>query len=178
MSRVGRKPIVVPKGVEVKVNDNVITVKGPKGELSQDFSTLISFDINDGQIVVNRADESKPAKSFHGLYRNLVNNMIIGVTEGFKKELEINGVGYRAEASGKSVIFSLGYSTQIEYVIPEGVNVECVSNTKVAVTGLDKAKVGQAAAEIRGLRPPEPYKGKGIKYADENIRRKVGKTGV
>lgn len=178
MSRIGKKPVTVPKGVEVKAANNLLTVKGPKGELTQDYSPLISFEINEGEVVLNRADESKPAKSFHGLYRNLLNNMVIGVSEGFKKTLEINGVGYRAEAKDKSIIFSLGYSTLIEYVVPQDVTVTCVKPTVVEVTGIDKAKVGQVAAEIRGLRPPEPYKAKGIKYSDERIVRKVGKTGV
>ena len=181
MSRIGRKPVAVPKGVVVTAKDDLLTVKGPKGELTQTYSPAngnLIFDIQDDKVVVDRKNDSKPTKSFHGLYRNLLNNMIIGVSEGFKKTLEINGVGYRAEAKGNSVIFSLGYSTLIEYVIPEGVKVECVKNTVVDVTGIDKAKVGQAAAEIRSLRPPEPYKGKGIKYSDEHIQRKVGKTGV
>lgn len=181
MSRIGNKPVTVPKGVTITANDNVLTVKGPKGELTQDYAAAngtITFTVNEGEVVVARTNESKPTKSFHGLYRNLLNNMVIGVTEGFKKTLEINGVGYRAEAKGKSIIFSLGYSTLIEYVIPEGVTIDLPKNTIVEVSGLDKAKVGQAAAEIRGLRPPEPYKGKGIKYSDEYIQRKVGKTGV
>lgn len=178
MSRIGRKPVTVPKGVVVTAKNELLTVKGPKGEMTQDFSPLVNFEINEGSVTVDRKNDSKPAKSFHGLYRNLLNNMVIGVSEGFKKTLEINGVGYRAEPQGNSVIFSLGYSTLIEYVVPEGVKVECVKNTVVEVTGIDKAKVGQAAAEIRSLRPPEPYKGKGIKYSDEHIQRKVGKTGV
>jgi len=162
----------------VTANNELLTVKGPKGELTQDFSSLVSFDIKEGEVVVSRANDSKSAKSFHGLYRNLLNNMVIGVSEGFKKTLEINGVGYRAEAKGKSVIFSLGYSTLIEYVVPADVTIDLPKNTVVEVSGIDKAKVGQAAAEIRSLRPPEPYKGKGIKYSDEYIQRKVGKTGV
>jgi len=178
MSRIGKKLVTVPKGVVVTAKNELLTVKGPKGELTQDYSPLVSFDIRDGEIQVDRANDSKPAKSFHGLYRNLLNNMIIGVSVGFKKTLEINGVGYRAEPKGDSVIFSLGYSTLIEYVVPADVKVECVKNTVVEVSGIDKAKVGQAAAEIRSLRPPEPYKGKGIKYSDEHIQRKVGKTGV
>ncbi|MBN2619403.1 MAG: 50S ribosomal protein L6 [Spirochaetales bacterium] len=178
MSRIGRKPVTVPKGVVITAKDEVLTVKGPKGELTQDYSSLVSFDISEGEVIVNRANDTKPAKSFHGLYRNLLNNMIIGVSEGFKKTLEINGVGYRAEIKDKSIIFSLGYSTLIEYVIPEGVTINCPKNTIVEVMGIDKAVVGQAAADIRGLRPPEPYKGKGIKYSDEFIQRKVGKTGV
>lgn len=178
MSRIGRKTVTVPKGVVVTAKNELLTVKGPKGEMTQDFSSLVTFKIDDKEVAVDRVNDSKPAKSFHGLYRNLLNNMVIGVSEGFKKTLEINGVGYRAEAKGKSIIFSLGYSTLIEYVIPEGVTIDLPKNTIVEVSGIDKAKVGQAAAEIRSLRPPEPYKGKGIKYSDEHIQRKVGKTGV
>lgn len=178
MSRIGKMPVTVPSGVTVTVKENIITVKGAKGELSQDFQPEISFDIKDSEVVVNRANESKRARSFHGLYRNLLNNMIIGVTKGFQKTLVINGVGYRAELKGDTLLMNLGYSTTIEYVVPEGVSVAVEGNNKVTVSGMDKAKVGQAAVEIRGLRPPEPYKGKGIKYENEIIRRKVGKTGV
>ncbi|MBN2657913.1 MAG: 50S ribosomal protein L6 [Spirochaetales bacterium] len=178
MSRIGKMPVTVPSGVTVTVKENVITVKGAKGELSQDFQPEVSFDIKDGEVIVNRVDDSKKAKSFHGLYRNLLNNMIIGVSAGFTKTLVINGVGYRAELKGDTLMMNLGYSTTIEYVVPEGVSVAVEGNNKVTVSGIDKAKVGQAAVEIRGLRPPEPYKGKGIKYDNEVIRRKVGKTGV
>jgi len=178
MSRIGKMPVTVPSGVTVTVKENVITVKGAKGELTQDFQPEVSFDIKDGEVIVNRVDDSKKAKSFHGLYRNLLNNMIIGVSAGFTKTLVINGVGYRAELKGDTLMMNLGYSTTIEYVVPEGVSVAVESNNKVVVSGIDKAKVGQAAVEIRGLRPPEPYKGKGIKYENEVIRRKVGKTGV
>ncbi len=178
MSRVGKIPVPVPGGVQVTVKENVISVKGAKGELSQPFQPEVSFDVQDGQVVVNRRDDSKRSRSMHGLYRNLLNNMVLGVSEGFKKTLVINGVGYRAELKGKNILFSLGFSTQIEYQAPEGVTLAVDGNNKVVVSGIDKAKVGQAAAEIRGLRPPEPYKGKGIKYEDERVRRKVGKSGV
>ncbi len=178
MSRIGRKPVTVPKGVVVTAKNELLTVKGPKGELTQDYSSLVTFNINNGDVVVDRVNETKPAKSFHGLYRNLLNNMVIGVSEGFKKTLEINGVGYRAETKGKVIVFSLGFSTLIEYSVPDGITIDLPKNTVVEVSGIDKAKVGQAAAEIRSLRPPEPYKGKGIKYSDEYIQRKVGKTGV
>ena len=178
MSRVGKIPVPVPGGVQVTVKENVISVKGAKGELSQPFQPEVSFDVQDGQVVVNRRDDSKRSRSMHGLYRNLLNNMVLGVSEGFKKTLVINGVGYRAELKGKNILFSLGFSTQIEYQAPEGVMLAVDGNNKVVVSGIDKAKVGQAAAEIRGLRPPEPYKGKGIKYEDERVRRKVGKSGV
>lgn len=178
MSRVGKKPIEVPQGVKVSYGDNLLTVEGPKGKLTQDYKSQVSFK-QEGQVIkVERADDSKPARSYHGLYRNLLANMIEGVSKGFSKNLIINGVGYRAEVKGKTVLFNLGYSTQIEYVIPEGVAIAVDGNTKVTVSGIDKQKVGQVASEIRGLRPPEPYKGKGIKYEDEHIRRKVGKSGV
>jgi large subunit ribosomal protein L6 len=171
-------PVTVPSGVTVTVKENVISVKGAKGELTQSFQPEVSFDIKDGEVVVNRADDSKKARSFHGLYRNLLNNMVIGVSKGFQKTLVINGVGYRAELKGDTLLMNLGFSTTIEYVVPEGVTIAVEGNNKVTVSGMDKAKVGQAAVEIRGLRPPEPYKGKGIKYENEVIRRKVGKTGV
>ncbi len=178
MSRIGLQPVTVPKGVTVSVKDNVLHVKGSKGELEQAFDPAVSFTINDGEIVVSRNNESKKARSMHGLYRSLLNNMVTGVNQGFSKTLIINGVGYRAELSGKSLLLNLGYSTQIEYVLPEGVQANVEGNNKVAIVGIDKAIVGQAAAEIRKLRPPEPYKGKGIRYENENVRRKVGKSGV
>lgn len=178
MSRVGKMPVTVPSGVTVTVKENILSVKGAKGELTQDFQPEVSFDIKDGEVVVNRVDDSKRAKSFHGLYRNLLNNMVIGVSAGFSKTLVINGVGYRAELKGDTLLMNLGYSTTIEYMVPEGVTVAVEGNNKVTVSGIDKAKVGQAAVEIRSLRPPEPYKGKGIKYENEVIRRKVGKSGV
>lgn len=178
MSRIGKMPVAVPAGVTVAVKDSVISVKGAKGELSQGFQPEVSFDIQDSEVIVNRKDDSKRAKSMHGLYRNLLNNMVEGVSKGFQKTLLINGVGYRAEVKGNVVLFNLGFSTTIEYMVPEGVTIATEGNNKVIVSGIDKAKVGQAAVEIRGLRPPEPYKGKGIKYEDEIIRRKVGKSGV
>ncbi len=178
MSRVGLKPVKVPKGVTVTIKDSTLYVKGSKGELTQPFRSLVSFDVNDGEVCVSRANETKEAKSLHGLYRSLLNNMVIGVSEGFTRTLVINGVGYRAELKGKTLLLNLGYSTQIEYEIPEGVSINVEGNNKVAVSGIDKALVGKVASEIRKLRPPEPYKGKGIRYDDENIRRKVGKSGV
>ncbi len=177
MSRIGLKPVAVPTGVTVTVKDNELTVKGAKGELKQTFLPEVSFDIKDGEVVVSRKDDSKRAKSMHGLYRKLLANMVEGVSSGFSKALLINGVGYRAEVSGKSVLFNLGFSTQIEYVLPEGITA-AVEGNKVTVSGISKEVVGLAASEIRGLRPPEPYKGKGIKYETEHIRRKVGKSGV
>jgi large subunit ribosomal protein L6 len=178
MSRIGKMPVPVPSGVTVSVNNNIISVKGAKGELKQDFQPEVTFDIKDGLVNVNRVDDSKRARSMHGLYRNLLNNMVIGVSKGFSKTLVINGVGYRAELKGDTLLLNLGYSTTIEYVVPEGVAIAVEGNNKVTVSGMDKAKVGQAAVEIRSLRAPEPYKGKGIKYENEVIRRKVGKSGV
>ena len=177
MSRIGLKPITVPKGVAVAVKDNLLTVKGSKGELNQTFLPEVSFDIKDGEVQVSRKDDSKRAKSMHGLYRKLLSNMVEGVSNGFSKSLIINGVGYRAEVKGKTILFNLGFSTQIEYMLPEGI-AAAVEGNKVTVSGISKELVGLAASEIRGLRPPEPYKGKGIKYETEHIRRKVGKSGV
>lgn len=177
MSRIGNLPVAIPGGVQISVAGNILSVKGSKGELKQEFKPEVSFDIKEKEVVVKRIDDSKIAKSMHGLYRKLLENMVIGVSAGFQKALIINGVGYRAELKGKSLLMNLGYSTQIEYVIPEGVTVTPEAN-KVTVSGIDKAVVGQVAAEIRGLRPPEPYKGKGVKYETETIKRKVGKTGA
>jgi large subunit ribosomal protein L6 len=178
MSRIGKMPVTVPAGVTVAVKENVISVKGALGEVFQDFQPEVTFEIKDGEVIVSRKDDSKRAKSMHGLYRNLLNNMVTGVTKGFQKTLIINGVGYRAELKGDTLLMNLGFSTTIEYVVPEGVTIATEGNNKVVVSGIDKAKVGQAAVEIRSLRPPEPYKGKGIKYENEIIRRKVGKSGV
>lgn len=177
MSRIGLKPVTVPKGVTVSVKDNILTVKGSKGELTQPFEPEVSFEIKGDMATVSRKDDSKRAKSMHGLYRKLMENMITGVTTGFSKALIINGVGYRAELKGKSLLMNLGFSTQIEYVLPEGITA-AVEGNKVTVSGMSKEVVGLAASEIRGLRPPEPYKGKGIKYETEHVRRKVGKSGV
>ncbi len=178
MSRIGKNPVDLPKGITITADKNLLRVKGPKGELTQAFKPEVTFDIGDKSVQVNRTNDTKRARSMHGLYRNLLQNMITGVTVGNKKILIINGVGFRAEQKGKNVVFNLGYSTNIEYVVPEGAIVTCETNTKVLVEGIDKVLVGKVASEIRGLRPPEPYKGKGIKYEDERIRRKVGKSGV
>jgi large subunit ribosomal protein L6 len=178
MSRIGLQPVVVPKGVTVKVTDNLISVKGTKGELVQSFEPLVSFTVNETEVQVNRKNDSKQARSMHGLYRSLLSNMVSGVSQGFTKTLVINGVGYRAEVNGKVLLLNLGYSNQVEYVTPEGVEISVDGTNKVKVSGIDKALVGQVAAEIRKLRPPEPYKGKGIRYDNENVRRKVGKSGV
>ena len=177
MSRIGRKPIVIPAGVDVKVEGNTVTVKGPKGELSQSFSSSISIKLEDGQIVVSRPSDDKEYRSLHGLTRTLVSNMVIGVTEGFKKELEIQGVGYRAQKQGSDLVMNLGYSHQVIMSDTEDVQTEVPSPNKIIVTGADKQKVGQFAANIREKRPPEPYKGKGIRYAGEFVAHKEGKAG-
>ena len=178
MSRIGKLPITVPAGVEVKISDtNEITVKGKNGTLSRQLHPDMIVKLNDGVITVERPSEDKMHKSLHGLTRTLVNNMVIGVTEGFTKELEINGVGYRAQKKGKEITFNLGFSHPVVMTDPEGIETEMDGQNIIIVKGIDKEKVGQYAAEIRELRKPEPYKGKGIKYADEVIRRKVGKTG-
>jgi len=180
MSRIGYKPIMVPKGVKVAVREGVVDVEGPKGKLSQALDTpLVTVAVKGEQVEVDRANDAKQTKAFHGLYRNLINNMVRGVTEGFRKALVINGVGYKAEVQGKLLVLSLGYSNDVYVGIPEGLAVAVEGNNqKVVVTGIDKHRVGQFASEIRGLREPEPYKGKGIRYETETIRKKVGKTGV
>lgn len=178
MSRIGKLPFTVPSGVTVSISDDEVVVKGPKGELKQDYNPLVSISVEDGIGTVTRKNESKAAKSFHGLYRRLIENMIVGVTNGYSIGLQINGVGYRAEVKGDIVTLNLGYSNQVEYVVRDGVEVVAEGPNKLAVKGIDKAKVGQVAAEIRSIRPPEPYKGKGVKYEAEIIRRKVGKSGV
>ena len=178
MSRIGRMPITIPAGVEVKIGDNnVVTVKGPKGELTKTFAPEMTIKQEGTEIVITRPNDLKRIKSLHGLTRALLNNMVIGVSQGYEKKLEINGVGYRAAKSGKKLTLSLGYSHPVEMVDPEGVETVCEGQNVIIVKGIDKEKVGQYAAEIRSKRAPEPYKGKGIKYADEVILRKVGKTG-
>ena len=177
MSRIGRHPIAIPAGVTVEIaENNVVTVKGPKGTLEKALPTEMSIKLEDGQVVVTRPNDLKKMKSLHGLTRTLINNMVVGVTDGYTKTLEVNGVGYRAQKSGKKLTLHLGYSHPVEMEDPEGLEA-VVEDNKIIVKGIDKEKVGQYAAEIRDKRRPEPYKGKGIKYADEVIRRKVGKTG-
>ena len=176
MSRIGKLPIHVPAGVTVTIKDNVVTVKGPKGTLEKALPTEMSIKLEDGQVVVTRPNDLKKMKSLHGLTRTLIQNMVIGVSQGYEKALEVNGVGYRAQKQGKKLVLSLGYSHPVEMEDPEGLE-STVDGNKIVVKGIDKEKVGQYAAEIRDKRRPEPYKGKGIKYADEVIRRKVGKTG-
>ena len=178
MSRIGRMPVAIPAGVTVTIaENNVVTVKGPKGTLERALPVEMSIKEEDGQIVVTRPNDLKKMKSLHGLTRTLINNRIHGVTEGYEKVLEINGVGYRAAKQGKKLTLSLGYSHPVEMEDPEGIETVLDGQNKIIVKGISKEKVGQYAAEIRDKRRPEPYKGKGIKYADEVIRRKVGKTG-
>ncbi len=180
MSRIGKKPVAVPQGVEVTVQDNILSVKGPKGTLTQEIETeYVDVKVEDGQLVVNRKNDSKSARSRHGLYRSLAQNLVQGVTEGFSKTLEINGVGYRAAIKGKVFELQLGFSHPINFQIPEGIEISFPDEKKqniFMVSGIDKQLVGQVAANIREFRKPEPYKGKGIKYVDEHIARKAGKS--
>ena len=177
MSRIGKMPIAIPAGVTVEVaENNKVTVKGPKGELTRVLPSEMTIKVEDGHVVVERPNDLKREKSLHGLTRSLLNNMVTGVNAGFEKKLEVNGVGYRAAKNGNTLNLTLGYSHPIDMVDPEGITTEVQGNV-IIVKGIDKEKVGQFAAEIRDKRRPEPYKGKGIKYADETIRRKVGKTG-
>lgn len=178
MSRIGKLPVAVPAGVNVTITPDTITVTGPKGTLTQDYLNLVKIENNGNEIVVTRVDDSKPARSAHGLYRSLINNMVIGVTQGYTKVLIINGVGFRAEVQGNLLVMNLGYSTDFIAGIPEGLTVTADNQGKVTISGINKQLVGEFAAEIRKLRKPEPYKGKGIRYEDEVIKRKVGKSGV
>ncbi len=178
MSRIGRMPIAIPDGVTVTIaENNKVTVKGPKGTLERVLPDELKIESKDGQIEITRPNDLKRIKALHGLTRSLLNNMVIGVTAGFEKKLEVNGVGYRAQKQGKKLVLSLGYSHPVEMEDPEGIETVVDGQNIIIVKGIDKEKVGQFAAEIRDKRRPEPYKGKGIKYADETIRRKVGKTG-
>ncbi len=178
MSRIGNMPITVPAGVEVKIGENnEVTVKGPKGELNKVLPKDMIIEQGEGVITVKRPSESKMHKSLHGLTRTLLNNMIVGTTEGFKKELQVNGVGYRAAKQGKKLVMNLGYSHQVEMEETDGITIEVPQPNQIIISGPDKQKVGQFAAEVREKRPPEPYKGKGIKYIDERIIRKEGKAG-
>ena len=180
MSRIGKAPITVPSGVTVNVSGDVVSVKGPKGELKQQIAKSLTVEVKDGEINVSRPDDSKTNRSVHGLYRSLIDNMVVGVTEGFTKELEAVGVGYRASNSGQVLELSLGYSHPIQFALPPEVKLETKTDKgkapKIILSGIDKQLVGQVAAKIRGFRSPEPYKGKGVRFAGEEIRRKAGKT--
>jgi large subunit ribosomal protein L6 len=180
MSRIGKSPVIIPSGVEVKVDSNVVTVKGSKGELTQEMDSCVSMSVEDGKISFTRESDAPDHRAKHGLYRALVQNMIVGVSEGFKKELEVVGVGYRANANGQSLELSLGYSHPFVFEIPKEIKVSAVSEKGkapiVTLESHDKQLVGQVAAKIRSLRKPEPYKGKGVKYLGEELRRKAGKT--
>ena len=179
MSRIGRAPIAVPAGVEIKIEDNnVVTVKGPKGTLTQQFHPNMTIKQDGAELHVTRPNDLKENRSLHGLTRTLLHNMVVGVTEGFQTTLDVNGVGYRVAMEGGKLVMNLGFSHQVTMEAPEGITVETPSANQIVVSGFDKQLVGQFAAKVREKRPPEPYKGKGIKYSDEVIRRKVGKTGV
>ncbi len=177
MSRIGKLPVAVPGGVTVDIADSLVRVKGPKGELEQRVLPVVTVTQRDGQVVVERAGDAKPARSAHGLTRTLINNMVTGVTKGFRKSLEIQGVGYRVSKAGENLNFTLGYSHPITYAAPNGISFAVEGTNRIHVDGIDKQRVGQVAAEIRNLRPPEPYKGKGIRYAGEFVRKKLGKAG-
>ena len=179
MSRIGRAPIAIPAGVEIKVEDNnVVTVKGPKGTLTRQFHPNMTIAQEGAELKVTRPNDAKENRALHGLTRTLLHNMIVGVTDGYKKELEVNGVGYRVAKEGKNLVMNLGFSHQVIVSEIEGITIDVPAPNKIVINGCDKQAVGQFAAEVREKRPPEPYKGKGIKYADEVIRRKVGKTGA
>jgi large subunit ribosomal protein L6 len=176
VSRIGKNPIAIPDGVEIKVARTKVSVTGPKGSLEREINPDIKVEVKDGQITVARPNDSKYFRSLHGLYRSLINNMVTGVSKSFERRLEIVGVGYRAEMKKDRLNLQLGYSHPIVFIPPEGIDIEVEGQTNVRVSGIDKELVGQVAAKIRSFRPPEPYKGKGIKYAGEQIRRKAGKT--
>ena len=177
MSRIGRKPINIPAGVEVKIDGSCVTVKGPKGTLSQTFQPSMNIAVEGAEIVVTRPNDEKQNRALHGLTRTLINNMVIGVTEGFKKELDVNGVGYRVQKQGKNLVMNLGFSHQVVVSETEDIKIEVPAPNKIIILGADKQKVGQFAAEVREKRPPEPYKGKGIRYTGEFVRHKEGKAG-
>ena len=177
MSRIGRKPIVIPAGVDVNIKGSDVSVKGPKGELSGVVNPLIEVTLDGSQLSVTRASDDKKSRSLHGLTRTLINNMVVGVSDGFSKELEIQGVGYRALKQGTDLVMNLGFSHQVIISETDEIKIDVPSPTRIVISGIDKQKVGQFAAEVRGKRPPEPYKGKGIRYAGEYVRRKEGKAG-
>jgi large subunit ribosomal protein L6 len=179
VSRIGKVPIKVVQGVQVSISpDMAIHIKGPKGELNLATGKRVKLVCENGEILVERPDDTTPSRAFHGLYQRLIENMMIGVTAGYTKELQLEGVGYRAENAAGGITLSLGYSHPIKFPAPEGVTIQAPENTRIVISGFDKGLVGQVAADIRRLRPPEPYKGKGIRYKGEHIRRKVGKTGA
>jgi large subunit ribosomal protein L6 len=179
MSRIGKKPVVIPAGVTVELLEgNTLQVKGEKGTLTETFNSNIDISVEAGQVVVSRNSDEKEYRSLHGLTRSLIQNMVDGVTKGYVKELEINGVGYRAALQGKTLVLNVGFSHQIDMVPPEGITVEVPAQTKIIIKGINKQMVGEFAAKVRSKKPPEPYKGKGIKYVDEVVRRKEGKTGA
>ena len=178
MSRIGRKPITLPEGVTMTEDSGTLNVKGPKGELSMDLVPGVKVNIEGQKVTVERMSEDKKTRAFHGMTRALVNNLVLGVSQGFEKKLEIVGVGWRAQVQGKTLVLNLGYSNPVQYEPPEGIEISTDGPTKISVRGIDKQVVGQVAAEIRGFRPPEPYKGKGIRYSDEQVLRKAGKAGA
>ena len=178
MSKIGKLPVTIPAGVTVTVTPTQITVKGPKGELKQDYNNLVKIEVKGTEVMVTPTNDSKDANAAHGLYRNLIHNMVTGVSTGFSKSLIITGVGFRAEVQGKQIVMNLGYSSDFIAIIPDGLTVTADQNGKMTISGIDKQLVGEFSAQIRRLRKPEPYKGKGIRYETEVIRRKVGKTGV
>jgi len=178
MSRIGKKIISVPPGVKIKMTEDLVEVVGPKGTMANRIPGGIRFELKDGQLTAVRSSETKEQKALHGLARSLVANAVRGVTQGFQKDLEIHGIGYRAELKGKSVLFSLGFSHPIDLPIPSGISIAVDKQTRLTIAGIDKQKVGQTAATIRSLRKPEPYKNKGIRYAGERLKKKVGKTGA
>lgn len=178
MSRIGKIPVTIPAGVKVNVQPSFVEVEGPKGKLSQHYTPNVVIELKDGVLTVSPADGSKAANASQGLYRNLIYNMVVGVTDGFSKSLIINGVGFRAEVQGNLLVMNLGYSTEFVVMVPEGLTVVADGQGKVTVSGIDKQAVGEFCAQVRKLRKPEPYKGKGIRYETETIRRKVGKSGV
>jgi large subunit ribosomal protein L6 len=177
MSRIGKKPVVIPKGVDIKVDKRRISVKGPKGELRIEHADMVSVEVGEGQAEVKRVNDSKDARARHGLVRSLLQNMVTGVTEGYKRDLEIVGVGYRAQVQGQKITFNLGFSHPVDFTLPEGIKAEIdKKQTALSLTGIDKQQIGQVAANIKALRPPDAYKGKGIRYAGERIKLKAGKA--
>ena len=178
MSRIGKLPITIPDGVEVSVAGSTVSVKGPKGTLEQELLSGVAVGIEAGVATLTRDNESKRTRSYHGLFRKLLDNMVIGVTTGFSRTLVINGVGYRVEQNGDSLVFNLGYSNPIEFPLDKELAATIEGNNKLTISGMNKQRVGQVCAEIRSLRPPEPYKGKGVRYEDEHVRRKIGKAGI